>query len=208
MTSHALTDMEKKASIRMLLQSRSGIYHGYVSGTPGMRAVTPARGSHMPGSFWYYNNWDFNALGTIFEKVTGTGLAVALRDSIARPIGMEDYRVEDLSHYSSPADAPEFSQSTHQSYPIRLSARDMARFGYLFLRKGNWNGKQVVPSAWVAESTKAQARVGKDPIHRSRGGQPLERRRIRVLLVGGRVRGSSKELQCARRHGQAHRHIP
>ena len=158
----ALTDMEKKASIRMLLESRSGIYHGYVSGTPGMRAVTPARGSHMPGSFWYYNNWDFNALGTIFEKVTGTGLADALRDSIARPIGMEDYRVEDLSHYSSPADAPEFSQSTHQSYPIRLSARDMARFGYLFLRKGNWNGKQVVPSAWVAESTKAQARVGKD----------------------------------------------
>ena len=99
----ALTDMEKKASIRMLLESRSGIYHGYVSGTPGMRAVTPARGSHMPGSFWYYNNWDFNALGTIFEKVTGTGLAEALRDSIARPIGMEDYRVEDLSHYSSPA---------------------------------------------------------------------------------------------------------
>ena len=38
----------------------------------------------------------------------------------------------------------------------------MARFGYLFLRKGNWNGKQVVPSAWVAESTKAQARVGND----------------------------------------------
>lgn len=158
----ALTDMEKKASIQMLLESRSGIYHGYVSGTPGMRAVTPARGSHMPGSFWYYNNWDFNALGTVFEKVIGTGLGVALRDGIAQPIGMEDFRVEDLYHYSSPSDAPEFSQSTHRAYPIRLSARDMARFGYLFLRNGNWNGKQVVPSAWVAESTKAQARVGND----------------------------------------------
>ena len=156
-----LTDVEKRASIRMLLQSRSGIYHGYTSGTPGMRAVTPARGSHAPGSFWYYNNWDFNALGTIFEKVTGTRLGVALRDSIAQPIGMEDYRVEDLSYFSSPPDVPEFSQSMHPSYPIRLSARDMARFGYLFLHKGNWNGKQVVPSAWVAESTKAQATVGK-----------------------------------------------
>jgi CubicO group peptidase (beta-lactamase class C family) len=37
----------------------------------------------------------------------------------------------------------------------------MARFGYLFLRQGNWNGKQVVPREWVAESTKAHAKVGK-----------------------------------------------
>ena len=29
------------------------------------------RSSHPPGTFWYYNNWDFNALGTIFEKATG-----------------------------------------------------------------------------------------------------------------------------------------
>ena len=31
-------------------------------------AARPARGSHAPGTFWYYNNWDFNALGTIFEQ--------------------------------------------------------------------------------------------------------------------------------------------
>jgi CubicO group peptidase (beta-lactamase class C family) len=38
----------------------------------------------------------------------------------------------------------------------------MARFGYLFLRQGAWNGKQIVPRVWVAESTKAHAKVGKD----------------------------------------------
>lgn len=32
----------------------------------------PARGSHAPGTFWYYNNWDFNVLGTISEKKTRT----------------------------------------------------------------------------------------------------------------------------------------
>ena len=157
----ALTEVEKKATVRMLLQSRSGVYHGYVAGTPGMRAATPARGSHSPGSFWYYNNWDFNALGTIFEKQTGTAIATALRDRIAKPIGMEDYRVEDLYYQTSPPDAPDFARSTHRAYPIRLSARDMARFGYLFLRQGNWNGKQIVPRDWVAQSTKAHAKVGK-----------------------------------------------
>jgi CubicO group peptidase (beta-lactamase class C family) len=37
-----LTEVERKATVRMLLQSRSGIYHAYVAGTPGMRATTPA----------------------------------------------------------------------------------------------------------------------------------------------------------------------
>jgi len=157
-----LTASEKKATVRMLLQSRSGVYHGYAAGTPAMRAVRPARGSHAPGSFWYYNNWDFNVLGTIFEKQTGTGIAVALRDRIAQPIGMEDYRVEDLYYVETPPDASESARSIHRAYPIRLSARDMARFGYLFLRNGNWNGKQVVSREWVRESTKAHAKVGKD----------------------------------------------
>ena len=127
-----------------------------------MRAVTPARGSHSPGSFWYYNNWDFNALGTVFEKQTETGIATALRDRIAEPIGMQDFRLEDLYYQYSPPGAPDFARSTHRAYPIRLSARDMARFGYPFLRLGNWNGNQIVPREWVAESTRAHAKAGKD----------------------------------------------
>jgi CubicO group peptidase (beta-lactamase class C family) len=157
-----LTDVEKQATVRSILQSRSGVYHGYVAGTPGMRAATPARGSHAPGSFWYYNNWDFNVLGTVFEKLTATGIADALRDRIAKPIGMEDYRPEDLYYQYSPPDAAEFARSTHRAYPIRLTARDMARFGYLFLRQGNWNGRQIVPREWVTESTRAHAKVGKN----------------------------------------------
>jgi CubicO group peptidase (beta-lactamase class C family) len=157
----ALTNLEKQATVRMLLQSRSGVYHGYVAGTPGMRSATPARGSHAPGAFWYYNNWDFNALGAVFESQTGIGIAAALRDRIARPIGMEDYRVEDLYYQYSPPNSSDFARSKIRAYPIRLSARDMARFGYLFLRQGTWNGKQVVPREWVAESMRAHAKVGR-----------------------------------------------
>lgn len=49
-----LTLPEKQATLRMLLESRSGVYHSYVGGTPDMRERMPARESHPPGSFWYY----------------------------------------------------------------------------------------------------------------------------------------------------------
>lgn len=41
-----------------------------------------------------------------------------------------------------------------------LTPRDMARFGYLYLKKGTWDGRQVVPREWVAESTTAQVNTG------------------------------------------------
>ena len=40
-----------------------------------------------------------------------------------------------------------------------MTARDMARFGLLFLRNGNWNGRQIIPQGWIEESTKAYSIV-------------------------------------------------
>jgi len=40
-----------------------------------MVSMREPRGSHGPGTFWLYNNWDFNALGTIYEQETGEDLA-------------------------------------------------------------------------------------------------------------------------------------
>jgi CubicO group peptidase (beta-lactamase class C family) len=60
-----------------------------------MRAKRPARGSHLPGSFYYYNNWDFNVLATIFEKLTGKKIFEEFAQRIAAPIGMEDYTLAD-----------------------------------------------------------------------------------------------------------------
>lgn len=67
----ALTPLEKQATILDLLRARSGVYHDAARETAGMRARRPVRGTHPPGSHFYYNNWDFNVLGTIFEKLTG-----------------------------------------------------------------------------------------------------------------------------------------
>jgi len=52
----ALTPTEKRATIADLLKARSGVYHPAVAETEWMKARRPARGSHLPGTFWYYNN--------------------------------------------------------------------------------------------------------------------------------------------------------
>lgn len=143
-----LTEVEGRATVRMLLQARSGIYHPSLYATPAETALRPARGSHEPGTFWYYNNWDFNTLGTIYERATGVGIYEALDRLIARPIGMQDFRPEDGHYVTGP-------ESIHRAYPMRMSTRDLARFALLYLHEGNWEGRQVVPADWVRESTRA-----------------------------------------------------
>jgi len=66
-----LTKQEKQARVVDLLRARSGVYHPVDFESPAQISSRPPRGSHAPGTFWFYNNWDFNALGTIFEKKTG-----------------------------------------------------------------------------------------------------------------------------------------
>jgi CubicO group peptidase (beta-lactamase class C family) len=147
----SLTEVEKGATVHELLEARSGVYHSALYETPGMAKGRPPRGSHAPGTFWYYNNWDFNVLGTIYEHATGIGIFDALDQKIARPIGMQEYRPQDGSYVRGKA-------SIYPAYPIRMSARDLARFALLYLNKGNWAGRQIVPQDWVSESTRAYSR--------------------------------------------------
>jgi CubicO group peptidase (beta-lactamase class C family) len=149
----SLTKEEKKATISDLLKSRSGVYHEAAAETKDMAGMRPQRGSHPPGTFFYYNNWDFNALGTIFEKVTGSKIFEAFKKEIAEPIGMEDFSLDDCQY------SFEENKSKHPAYNFRMTARDMARFGLLYLRKGNWNGRQIIPQDWIEKSTKAYSVV-------------------------------------------------
>jgi len=148
-----LTDTEKTATVRMLLKARSGVYHDALFETDAMEAARPARGSHAPGTFWYYNNWDFNVLGTIFEQATGTKIHQAFKDEIADPIGMTAYAVSDGRYVNG-------DDSIHPAYPFQMTARDMARFGLLFARNGVWDGAQIVPAFWVKESTVSYSDAG------------------------------------------------
>ncbi|MGN7773657.1 serine hydrolase domain-containing protein [Phyllobacterium sp. 22552] len=144
----ALTETEKQATVRDLLMSRSGVYHPAAYETADIKRKRPARGSHEPSSFWFYNNWDFNTLGTIYRQRTGEDIFQSFEQKIARPIQMEDFSHRDGHYVKEQA-------SEHPAYPFRLSARDAARFGQLFLDGGRWGDRQIIPSSWVKEATTA-----------------------------------------------------
>src|SRR5580658_8855869 len=146
---------EKQARVVDLLRARSGVYHKVDFETESMQKSRPPRGSHAPGTFWYYNNWDFNVLGTIFEKKTGMKIGDAFYQRIAKPIGMEDFQPSDVFYFGGPL-------SIHPAYHFEITARDMARFGLLYLRHGRWNGKQIVPEAWIEKSSHASEMVKSD----------------------------------------------
>ncbi|HET9399612.1 MAG TPA: serine hydrolase [Candidatus Acidoferrales bacterium] len=141
-----LTADEKQATIRDLLMARSGVYHIAQGEAASMAAARPKRFSHAHGTFWYYNNWDFNVLGTLFNQLTKTSLFDWLSERIAIPLQMEDFKLANQQYFDGP-------ESIHKYYNMEFSARDMARFGHLFLSGGCWHGNEIVPSAWVKEST-------------------------------------------------------
>ncbi|MGG6893717.1 serine hydrolase domain-containing protein [Rhizobium sp. BR 315] len=145
-----LTEAEGQATVRHLLQARSGIYHPALAETKAMTAAKPPRGSQVPGSYWHYNNWDFNALGTVYEQATGRSVFDGIMTDIAGKVGMQDFEPSDGAYMRGP-------QSHHPAYHLHMTARDLARFGWLYLNQGRWDGVQVVPELWVYESVSAHS---------------------------------------------------
>jgi len=131
--------IERGATLEQLLMARSGVY--LTSGNAELDALTPKRGSEAPGTRHQYNNWDFNAAGTAFEKLTGTSIYDALERDLARPIGMQDFDRAKQQKVPSPG-------SVHPEYVMRLSTRDMARLGVLMARHGRWRDQEVLPESW------------------------------------------------------------
>ncbi len=143
-----LLPIEKTAKVYDLITARSGVYH-LGSNDGDDRASAPPRGSTIPGKFYLYNNWDFNMAGAVFEKMTGRSIYDAFNTDIAIPTGMEDYDVR-LQKKGYDSDT---SISKYPSYHFYLTTRDMARIGYLMLRNGYWNGREVVSPDWIKKIT-------------------------------------------------------
>jgi CubicO group peptidase (beta-lactamase class C family) len=141
-----LSPREQEATIEHLISARSGVYH--LASNPGdSTGSAPPRNSQRPGAYYLYNNWDFNAAGAVFEKLTGRDIYDALETDLAKPVGMQDF---ERARQQKSGDA---NRSTHKAYHIWLSTRDMARVGLLMLRHGNWNGRQVVSREWAQRVT-------------------------------------------------------
>ena len=137
-----LSDQEREATIEDLLAARSGVYHVASYSGDDLKSAPP-RNSQKHGTYYLYSNWDFNALGTIFEQEIGRDIYDVLESDLARPIGMQDFR-RDLQKKEG-----DLTKSMHAAYPMWFSTRDMARIGLLMLRDGNWAGTQIVPRDWA-----------------------------------------------------------
>ena len=95
----------------------------------------------VPGEEYSYNTGASHVLSGILQKVTGTRTDSFAMEHLFTPIGIDDYYW--------PADGNGIS---YGGSAIRLTPRDMARFGYLYLRNGLWDGARIIPESWVEES--------------------------------------------------------
>ncbi len=137
-----LLPIEKQATIEDLITARSGVYHP-ASNAGDNTDQAPERGSQKPGEYFLYNNWDFNAAGSVFELMTEMSIYDALEQDLAIPLGMRDF---DRSRHQRNGNR---SRSEHMAYHMHFSTRDMARLGYLMLREGEWQGREVIPQSWA-----------------------------------------------------------
>ena len=145
-----LTPLQQQAKVLYLIKSISGINHEAAAEGGLFKKEKDKRLGHKPnppGTVWAYNNWDYNALTTIFEQETGLTIYEAFKKGIAEPLEMQDFN-ENSVFYSA-----DERLSVHRKAGFKMSARDLVKFGQLYLNKGKWNGKQIIPEEWIDRIT-------------------------------------------------------
>jgi CubicO group peptidase (beta-lactamase class C family) len=98
---------------------------------------------YQPGTWFVYNTAATYMLSAIITKLTGESLLDYLRPRLFDPLGIENPTWE-----TDPRGINLGGTGLH------IKTEDIARFGQMYLQKGMWQGKQLVPEAWIAEATK------------------------------------------------------
>ncbi|MBC8755069.1 DUF2306 domain-containing protein [Kordia sp. YSTF-M3] len=140
-----LLPIEKQATIDHIITARSGVFHLPANGGYDTDNVKE-RGSVAPGSYFLYNNWDYNVAGFILEEKTGNTVYEELGQQLAIPLGFQDWNIE--NQYRSTNE----DNSRYSAYHMHLSTRDMAKIGQLMLQEGTWNGKQLIDKDWIKKT--------------------------------------------------------
>ncbi|TDW95935.1 serine hydrolase domain-containing protein [Dinghuibacter silviterrae] len=97
---------------------------------------------NKPGTTFLYNSLGVYILSAIVQKVTGEKMIDYLRPRLFEPLGITG---------ENWATSPQHINTG--GWGLSLKTEDMARFGQLYLQGGQWNGRQIVPRAWVTEAT-------------------------------------------------------
>jgi hypothetical protein len=108
--------------------------------------------AHKPGTFFLYNTPGSYMLSAIVQKVTGQSVLDYLRPRLFDPLGIVDPTWEASKQGVSLG-----------GFGLSIRTEDIARFGQLYLQKGRWQGRQLVPESWVEAATSRQMSNGSSP---------------------------------------------
>ena len=116
-----------------------------VGGAPSVKQFLAHPVLHKPGTHFQYNTMGSYTLSAIVTKVTGQTTLEFLKPRLFEPLGIEN---------------PEWATSPEGNslggYGLKLCTEDIAKFGQLYLQKGKWNGKQLIPEKWIEQATSKQ----------------------------------------------------
>ena len=106
-----------------------------------------------PGLHFNYQSENYQLLGLIIEKATHQTLSNYLQEKLWKPLGMEHDAYWSVDNDTNTGIEKAFCC-------LNATTHDFAKLGRLFLNKGNWNGKQIVPEQWVKEATEPDITAG------------------------------------------------
>ena len=116
-----------------------------VKGQPSVKQFLAHPVVHKPGTHFLYNGMGTYTLSAIVTKMTGQTVLEYLKPRLFEPLGIEN---------PPWPNSPEGSSLGANG--LYLRTEDIAKFGRLYLQKGKWNGKQLIPEKWVAQATSKQ----------------------------------------------------
>jgi CubicO group peptidase (beta-lactamase class C family) len=102
-----------------------------------------------PGEYFEYNNYNPLLVGMILERATGMPVARYMEEKLWKPLGMEADGSWSLDSTASGFEKMESG--------LNARTRDFARFGVLFAKEGNWEGRELISQRWIEESTHPDA---------------------------------------------------
>lgn len=145
-----VSDNLKKMEVRHLLTMTCGhdvapSFRNLAEGTDWVTAFLATPVTHEPGTFYVYNSLGSYMLSAIVQKVTGQKVIDYLYPRLFRPLGIVG------------ATWQESPQGINTGgWGLYLKTEDLAKMGQLILQRGKWNGRQILPEAWVEEATRKQ----------------------------------------------------
>ncbi|MBI5384273.1 MAG: serine hydrolase [Verrucomicrobia bacterium] len=128
-----------------------GDYRHGPSSTPFQPAPQPLFAP--PGSQYAYWDSAMNLFGLVLTRLAGEPLEALFRRRVAAPIGMTNWS---WGEYAKENGLVINGGSGNGDKHVFITARDLARFGLLFLNRGRWNGRQLLSERWIDQATRVQ----------------------------------------------------